>query len=316
MKKICVTGANGFVGKFLCNVLKSSDKSIRGIVRTLDNSTNSSKVEYVSVGDMSSEINWKEHLNGFDCIIHCAGKAHAMNEKKNTNAYHLINTEATKVLAEQAVNSGVKRFIFLSTVKVNAESTDNNDQNKIFTNNDLPNPQDAYSKSKFEAEKMLWQISAKTNLEVVVVRLPLVYGYSTKGNLARLIKLINSGIPLPFSSINNKRSLIGIDNLVNLLIRCIDSPFAAGKTFLISDDKDLSTPDLIKLIASSMGKKARLFPFPIFLLKFLGFILGKSKEINRLVGSLRIDNSYTKKTLKWSPPLSVEEGIRRMVQGE
>ena len=316
MKKICVTGANGFVGKFLCNVLKSSDKSVRGFVRTLDTSTNLSKVEYVSVGDMRSEINWKKHLNGFDCIIHCAGKAHVMNEKKETNTYRQINTEATKVLAEQAAYSGVKRFIFLSTIKVNGESTVNNDQNSIFKSTDIPNPQDAYSKSKLEAENFLWEIASKTNLEIVIVRLPLVYGNGTKGNLARLIKLINSSIILPFSGINNKRSLVGIDNLVDLLIRCIDSPFAAGKTFLISDDKDLSTPDLIKLIASSMGKKARLFPFPIFLLKFLGFILGRSKEINRLVGSLRIDNSYTKKTLEWSPPLSVEEGIRRMVQGE
>ena len=316
MKNICVTGASGFVSKFLCKVLASSNKSVRGIVRTLDTSMNLSKVEYVSVGDMTSGINWNKHLNGFDCIIHCAGKAHVMNEKKGSDEYHLINTELTKNLAEQAVSAGVKKFIFLSTIKVNGESTGNNNQNSIFTSKDIPNPQDAYSTSKLEAEKLLWEISAKTNLEVVVVRLPLVYGYGSKGNLAKLIKLINSGMFLPFSLINNKRSLIGIDNLVDLLIRCIDSTFAAGKTFLISDGEDLSTPDLIKLIASSMGKKARLFPFPVFLLKFLGFIFGKRKEINRLAGSLIIDNSYTKRTLNWTPPLSVKEGIRLMVHGK
>ena len=148
---------------------------------------------------------------------------------------------------------------------------------------------------------------------MVVLRIPLVYGYGVKGNLMRLMKLINSGIPLPFSLIDNKRSLIGIDNLVDLLICCIDHPNAKEKTFLASDGEDLSTPELIKLIASSMGKKANLFPFPISMLKFLGSVFGKREEINRLVGSLRIDNSYTKEILNWIPPVSVEEGIKRMV---
>ena len=148
------------------------------------------------------------------------------------------------------------------------------------------------------------------------MRLPLVYGYGAKGNLERLIKLVRSGIPLPLSLVKNQRSMIGIDNLVDLLVRCIDHPEASGKTFLASDDKDLSTPELIKLIASSMGKKVNLFPFPISILKFLASVFGKREEINRLVGSLRIDNSYTKQILNWTPPVSVEEGIRRMVQGK
>ena len=148
------------------------------------------------------------------------------------------------------------------------------------------------------------------------MRLPLVYGYGVKGNLARLIKLVRLGIPLPLSLVKNQRSMIGMDNLVDLLIRCIDYPEASGKTFLASDGEDLSTPELIKFIASSMGKKANLFPFPISILKFLGSAFGKREEINRLVGSLRIDNSYTKQILNWTPPVSVEEGIRRMVQGK
>jgi nucleoside-diphosphate-sugar epimerase len=146
--------------------------------------------------------------------------------------------------------------------------------------------------------------------------LPLVYGYGLKGNLARLIKFVRLGIPLPLSLVKNQRSMVGMDNLVDLLIRCIDHPEASGKTFLVSDGEDLSTPELIKLIASSMGRKANLFPFPISMLKFLASVLGKREEINRLVGSLRIDNSYTKKILNWTPPVSVEEGIRRMVQGK
>jgi len=153
-------------------------------------------------------------------------------------------------------------------------------------------------------------------MEVVVVRMPLVYGYGVKGNLKRLIKLVSTGIPLPLSMVKNQRSMIGIDNLVDLLNHCIDNPNASGKTFFASDEEDLSTPELIKLIASSMEKKANLFPLPISMLKFLASVLGKREEINRLVGSLKIDDSYTKEILNWTPPISVEEGIRRMVQGK
>ena len=149
-----------------------------------------------------------------------------------------------------------------------------------------------------------------------MLRLPLVYGHGAKGNLARLIKLIKSNIPLPLSLVNNQRSMIGIDNLVDLLIRCIDHPDASGKTFLVSDGDDISTPDFIKLIANSIGRKVLLFPVPIFLLKFLGCILGKQKEINRLIGSLKIDSSYVQKVLNWTPPVSVKEGIKRMTNNK
>ena len=314
MKKILVTGASGFIGKTLCNKLIKLSFNVQGAVRSLDSLTFEYNFKAVTVGEIGANTNWINALKDIDCIIHCAGKEHSTNEKNNLNIYHLINTEGTKRLAEQVVKSGVKRFIFLSTIKVNGESTGNNDQNSIFTNKDMPNPQDAYSTSKLEAEKLLWEISAKTNLEVVVVRLPLVYGYGAKGNLSWLIKLIKLGIPLPLSFVKNERSMIGIDNLVNLLIRCIDHPNASGKTFLASDGEDLSTSELIKLIASSMGRKAILFLIPLFLLKFLGFIFGKRKEINRLAGSLRIDNNFTKRKLNWTPSLSVEEWVRLMVK--
>ena len=316
MEKICITGANGFIGKSLCKALNSSDKSIRGFIRTLDLNKNYTKIEYLSVGDISSKINWKGQLNGYDCIVHCAGRAHVMNKNEDLDVYHLVNTEGTRRLAEQAAAVGVKKFVYLSSVKVNGESTGKIDNNKMFTNNDIPEPQDAYSISKFKAEKVLWEISAKTGLEVVIVRLPLVYGKDVKGNLARLIKLVKLGIPLPLSMIQNQRSMIGVDNLVDLIIQCIDHPVAAGKTFLVSDGEDLSTTDLINHIGISMGRKARLFPVPIFLLKLLGSILGKQKEINRLLGSLKVDSSYTQEVLNWTPPVSVTEGIRRMVQNK
>ena len=315
MKKICVTGANGFIGNSLCKALVSSGKSIRGFVRTFYPNMNFTLIEQIVVGDICSKTNWKDQLRGYDCIVHCAGRAHLMKEKNDIETYRLVNTEGTKRLAEQAVEAGVKRLVFLSSVKVNGESTGKKDEAKIFTNNDIPNPQDAYSISKFEAENILWKIASKTGLEVVVVRLPLVYGYGARGNLERLMKLINLNIPLPFSLIENQRSLIGIDNLVDVLVSCIEHPKAKGNTFLVSDGQNVSTPNLLKYIASAMGHSALLFPFPISLLKFFSFVLGKSSEIDRLVGSFQIDSSYTKKTLNWSPPLSVYEGIKRMVKG-
>ena len=315
MKKICITGANGFIGRSLCKALSSSENYIRGFIRNRGSNEDYSGIEYILVGDIGPKENWKEFLKDCDCIIHCAGKTLGMNNK-NLNFYHTVNTEGTKHLAMQAAEVGVKRLVFLSSIKVNGESSDIINGQKKLSYKNIPVPIDAYAKSKLQAEKVLWEISSRTGLEVVVVRLPLVYGYGVKGNLAKLIKLVGSGIPLPLSTVKNQRSMIGMDNLVDFLIQCIDHPDTSGKTFLASDGEDLSTPELIKLIASSMGRKANLFPLPIAMLKFLGSVFGKKEEINRLVGSLRIDNSYTKEILNWRPPVSVEEGIRRMVQGK
>lgn len=316
MKKILVTGASGFIGQSICKTLSRLGRNVCGTVRNVNSLNNEKEFKYISVGDIGPETNWKKALEKIDCIIHCAGKVDEINKKKNLNAYRLVNTEGTKRLAIQAADAGVKKFVFLSSIKVNSESNSKIVDNKIFTNNDIPNPKDIYSISKFEAEKLLWEVSSTKGLEVVVLRLPLVYGYGARANLLRLIKLINYGIPLPFGLIKNQRSLIGIDNLVDALIHCIDRPEANGKTFLVSDGEDLSTPTLLNYIASAMGRKVRLFPFPIILLKLLGFFIGKSSTINRLIGSLQVDNSYIRKILNWSPPLSVEEGIRRMVQGK
>ena len=272
-------------------------------------------IKYASVGDITFKKNWKNCLVDVDRIIHCAGRAHKMIDTKNLDTYSLANINGSKYLAEQAAEVGVKRLVFLSSVKVNGESTVQIAKQK-FSYKDKSNPNHSYATSKLEVEKALWEVSSRAGLEVVVMRLPLVYGHGIKGNLARLIKLVKSGIPLPLSLVKTQRSMIGMDNLVDLLIHCIDHLEASGKTFLASSEEDISTPELIKLIASSMGRKPSLFPFPISILKFLGSVFGRREEINRLVGSLRIDNSYTKEILNWTPPLSVEEGIRRMVQGK
>jgi nucleoside-diphosphate-sugar epimerase len=322
MKKICVTGANGFIGSAISKALAEKNKTVIGFVRNLNSLKKSNNINYIPMGDISIEPKWKDVLKDVDCIIHSAGAAHIINKTKTKklNIYNSINVDGTKKLAEQAAEAGVKKLIFLSSAKVNGESSVNNDKSvfndkkKIFKYNDIPDPQHPYAVSKFEAEKVLWEISSKTNLEVVVIRLPLVYGQNVKGNLARLIKIIKTGIPLPLGKIKNQRSMIAIDNLVDLIICCIDHPKANGETFLVSDGEDLSTTELIELIASSMGRKANLFSIPLFLLKILGSFFGRRDEIKRLTSSFRIDSNYTREKLSWIPPIGVKEGIKRMLQ--
>jgi nucleoside-diphosphate-sugar epimerase len=312
MKKICITGASGFIGGSLCKSLINLKIPTTALVRNRNSFLNFLRIEQIQFDELNSKNNLKKHLRDCHCIVHCAGKAY--DKKIRSDEYILENVDLTKKIAEYAVDRGVKRFVFLSSIKVNGESTNKYNKITTFKNHDEPNPEDDYGKSKFEAEKVLLDIASKTGLEVVIVRLPLVYGAGVRGNLNKLIKLINLKFPLPFKGIRNKRSLIGIDNVVDLIIQCIERPNASGKTFLVSDGKDLSTPELIKLIASAMGQSVKLFSFPLSLLKFFGFIFGKQDEIDRLTGSLQIDISHTNEILNWKPPVSVEEGIRRMVQ--
>lgn len=314
MPKLLVTGGSGFIGKAVCENLKKNNYTIN-ITSRRDIVTNLRGVKIYNINEIDENTNWFQALNAVSCVIHCAAKTHVINNNKQNSlsSFRKVNVEGTLNLAKQAVACGVKRFIFISSIKVNGERTK---KSSMFRYNDIPKPQDSYGISKWEAEKGLWKISKETGLEVVIIRAPLVYGPAVKGNLRRLIKLIQSRAPLPFSLIKNQRSLIGIDNLVDVIIRCIDDNRASGNTFLVSDEKNLSTIDLIRQIASSMGLSVRLFPLPLSLLKFFGFLLGRKAEINRLIGSLQIDNNYTKQTLNWKPTISVEEGIKRMVQGK
>jgi nucleoside-diphosphate-sugar epimerase len=322
-KKILITGATGFIGQSLLKKLSKLGRPVRGTIRSINSFTSNFDTEYVSVGDITAKTNWKESLVDIDCVIHCAGRSHIMNEtqKDELKFYRSVNVEGTKQLAEQAAESKVKRLIFLSSIKVNGEGTNynhadtisNNQKENIFMNNDIPNPKGYYAISKLEAEKILWEISSRTGLELTIIRLPLVYGSGVKGNMAQLLKLVQSRIPLPLKMVKNQRSMIGIDNLVDLLIRCAEHPNAAGKTFLASDGKDLSTLDLVDSIAFAMGHRARFFSVPMFLLEFLGNVLGKQKKIDRLIGSLKIDITHTRDVLNWKPPISVTEGIKRMI---
>jgi len=321
MKNICITGANGFIGYALCKNFSKLNKPVIAAVRSKDTYLDLKSVTSVSIGEINGNTDWSKALENCEFVIHCAAKANEVNNRNNYDYYHNINVAGTKNLAEQAVKAGVKKLIFLSSIKVNGENTSNSfidtfldkNKDKKFKYNQMPNPKGPYATSKYQAEVILKNISAKTKLDVTILRLPLVYGYGAKGNLSSLIKLLKFGIPLPLKSIKNKRSMIGIDNLVDLLSRCLVQHESRNKVFLVSDGEDLSTPNLIKYISSSIGISVKLFSFPVILLRLISFFLGKTRELKKLSESLEVDNEYLRKTMNWSPPICVREGIRRMI---
>jgi nucleoside-diphosphate-sugar epimerase len=313
MTKILITGATGFVGKALFENLKSKKKYLVHLSTRINQEKLFEGGKAFNIGEIDSNTNWKDALSGVDCIVHCAARAH-MTENKQTdslNAYRTINVDGTRNLAKQAVAINIKRFIFLSSIKVNGEGTI---ASKSFKYNDISQPEDAYGISKCEAEQALLEISKQTGLEVVIIRPPLVYGEGVKGNFLRLLDLVYKQIPLPFVKINNLRSFIGLDNLVDLIICCIDHPKAGGKIFLASDGEDLSTLDLIRKLSKFMNKSPRLFQVPQSIIQLIGRLVGKSSEVKRLFGSLRIDNSYTREILGWSPALSLDESLEKTVR--
>ena len=289
--RVAVTGASGFIGGALI-----SELSARGL-----------DVQRVRSTDCV--------LSGVNCLIHCAARVHVGREAglDSLFKYRRVNVEGTLSLARRAAAIGVRRFIFVSSIGVNGTTTY---RSRRFSHVDTPLPVGHYATSKWEAEQGLREIASETGMEVVVLRPPLVYGPGAKGNIRRLVNLVRSGVPLPLASVANLRSFIGIDNLVDVLLRCIDHPRAAGHTFLVSDGNDLSTPQLVRMIANSMGCSVHLFPVPVTLIRFLGSLLGRLDDFDRLLGSMQIDNTFSCEILGWDPPVSVEEGIRRMVARE
>ena len=283
--KILITGQNGFIGKALFNSLQQQKHQVRGTVRNKQKIQKNKDI--LVVGNIDSTTDWKDPLADVEVVIHLANRAHILNEKvaDPLAIFREVNVAGTIQLAKQAVESGVKRFIFVSSIKVNGEQTSKHP----FTASDKPNPQDPYAISKLEAENALREIARHSSMEIVIIRPPLVYGQGVKGNFERLTRLIKTGIPLPFSSIKNKRSLISLGNLLQILSKAVIDPAVANQTLLVSDGLDLSTPQLIKKIANSIGKPARLFPFPIKLLKILGELTGQSETTNRLTEDLQID---------------------------
>lgn len=308
MNKFLVTGASGFIGKQVCETLSVLKYSVCGAVRNKDIISKLPNVKYVSIGDISLNQDWKNLLAGYDCVIHCAGLAE-QKKKITIDKYNKINAEATIKLAEQCAINGIKKFIFLSSISVLGDATD---YNKPFTYLHKANPQNNYAQSKLVAEKKLLEINAKTSLEVVIIRPPLVYGPKPSGNLLKLIKILKLKMPLPFSLINNKKSFINIHNLVDLLICCANHPDAKGKVFLACDGEDVSTPEFIKNISKAIGHSSFLVPFPLFLLNFFFFILGRTDEFKKLTSNLQINDNYTRRILNWKPPLKYKEAIKNI----
>ena len=309
-QQILVTGANGFIGRNLCATLKEKGYFVRGTVR--NNARDVSGVdEYIQVGDIDELTDWQQALSGVDTVVHLAALVHVMKDRAvdSVETFRKVNVLGTKRLARMAAKAGAKRFVFISSVKVNGEGS-----LRPYTENDIPEPQDAYGISKMEAEQVLASVAADTGLKTVILRLPLVYGAGVKANFKNLIKLAGSGLPLPFKSINNSRSFLYIGNLVDAIFNCIEHALAAGETFLVSDGQDLSTPDLIKMIAFSMRKKAYLFSLHPYILKVICKIVRKAEEMEKLTGSLLVDSSKIRNLLGWKPPFTIEEGIKETVK--
>lgn len=302
---ILITGGAGFIGKCLISLLKDRPLLVCGRLKPQQLS-----LENFIALDLSKDLINVDVLTNVETVIHCAAHVHVMNDSSSEilAKFKQVNTEATVSLAKQAASAGVKRFIFLSSIKVNGESTLNS---LPFKYDDASKPEDPYGISKAEAEAGLRQIAADTKMEVVIIRPPLVYGPGVKANFAAMIKLAKKNLPMPLGAINNKRSLVALDNLVDLIVTCIDHPKAANQTFLVSDDQDVSTTELLQMMTRAAGKTPRLLPVPVSWLKLAGKLTGKQAVVERLCGNLQVDITHTKQTLGWVPPITVEEGIRR-----
>jgi len=313
MKTVLVTGATGFVGRFLCTRLLADGWSVHGTL--LDSEITSDlvdKVTPVAIEPLGAETIWRHALVGVDTIIHLAARVHVMHETASDPLaeFRKTNVLGTVNLSNQAVLAGVKRFIFMSTIGVNGD----NSITGPYTESDTPTPHNPYSVSKYEAESVLQKVSSETGMEVVIIRAPIIYGPGNPGNFRSLLKIVSMGIPLPLESVVNKRSLIYVGNLVDVLATCTEHPAAAGQTFLVSDGEDVSTPELIRRTASALGVTARLFPVPPALIRLAGTLTGRSAAVRRLTGSLEVDSSKIKNALGWRPPYTMDQGLMETAQ--
>ncbi|TYT76151.1 UDP-glucose 4-epimerase family protein [Desulfobotulus mexicanus] len=311
--RLAVTGANGFIGKYLLASLSGKGYILTAVVRSayLENFPENCTVK--KIDNLDEKQNWHEILKDQDIVVHCAARVHVMQDRAADPLaeFRKVNVEGTLNLARQAAKAGVRRFIFLSSIKVNGEETS---RISFFKPDDMYNPRDAYGISKMEAEKGLWEVASDTGMELVVIRPVLVYGPGVKGNFNKILIWLDKGLPLPLGAVNNLRSMVSLENLTDFIVLCAKHASAANEVFLVSDGNDISTTDLLRAVGKSMGRPSRLLPVPDSWLHFGAVLLGKKVVAQRLLGSLRVDISKNIELLGWKPPLSVEEGLRRCIK--
>ena len=308
---ILITGSTGFLGRALLSKLASHGLQTRAVIRKNLHSK-IENIDYCKIKIIDGETDWGGALLDINTIVHCAARAHVMNDSSSDPLleFRKVNTFGTLNLAEQAADSGVKRFIFISSIKVNGEFT--NPGNK-FTPDDIYIPSDPYGLSKYEAEQGLKNIAKETEMDVVIIRPPLIYGPNVKANFRSMLKWVNRGVPLPFGAVNNKRSLVALSNLVDFTISCVEHPKAANETFLISDGEDVSTTNLLYKIGKAFNKKTRLIPIPVKFMEFGAKIVGKEDLADRIFGNLQVDSSKAEELLGWNSVVTMDQELKKTV---
>jgi len=312
MSGILVTGATGFIGSALCGRLLADGARVRAAVWREDPPGGlQAGLETALIDSVGPDTAWTDALARTDTVIHLAARVHVMDErcKDPLAAYRRVNVAGTERLARVSAANGVKRLVFLSSVKVNGEESLTR-----YTENDHAAPSDPYGISKFEAEEVLKKISAETGLEVVIIRPPLVYGPGVKANFYRLMAMVEKGLPLPLGGFDNSRSFVYLGNLTDAIVLCAKHPNAGGRTFLVSDGEDVSTPELVRRLALALGRPSRVFPFPPGLMRLAGKLAGKTASVDRLLGSLVVDNSKIIRELGWKPPFTMSEGLKETAE--
>ena len=304
--KILITGANGFIGAHLCQELSNRSISFRSTAR---NTNENHYIDFISC-DLETTETLNHLMDGCDVVVHLAGRAHVTSDNSQEK-YRIANEFITQRIANAAAKNGISRFVYLSSIKVNGESSS---PGIPIRQSDTPNPSDNYGRSKLAAELALQEICRANSMDYVIIRPVLVYGKGVKANFSALVSAVKKGLPLPIASVKNTRSMIGINNLINLIVDACTNPKAANQTFLASDGIDMSTPELVRLIAKSLNRRTRIFPFPISILRSLAVVFGKSSVIDKLTGSLSVDISHTTNTLNWHPPFSIESEIVKAVK--
>lgn len=310
--RVLITGANGFIGKALCERMHSDGWHVRRALRNIEcDIATAEGIESIQINSIDQDTDWQDALKGIDTVVHLAARVHVMKDSSRDPlaAFRRVNVDGTRHLARAASSARVKRFVYISSIKVNGEESD-----REYSESSMSNPQDPYAVSKWEAEQALHHVSDETGLNAVILRPPLVYGSGVRANFLSLMKIVDRGIPLPFAGIKNLRSQIFLNNFIDAILICSTHPGAVGQTYMVSDDDDVSTAELIRRIGFSLDVKARLFNFPAFLLQFAGVLTGNSQSVKRVLKSLTVDITKIKKELEWKAPYTMEQGLKETAQ--